>query len=250
LIIEANSIKFARTVLNFKHRDKMLTKKKKLSKKEIKEDKLVEFYYKAQSYFDENKNRIIIYAGVLIAIVGAIYLYLNYRSEQNNEAGKYLGQVMDVYDMGSYLEAIEGKQGTNLIGLKKIVQDYGSTPNGETAKIYLADCYSNLGQEDEALKYYKEYDGDIDIFKAASFAGQAGILSYNNQYKEAAELYLKASKVSKNDIQDTEYMYQAGINFFQAGEKDEAKELFQTIKNDSKNTSYFSKIDKYLSQLN
>ena len=154
----------------------MLTKKKKLSKKEIKEDKLVELYYKSQAYFEENKNRIILYAGVLVVIIAAVYFYMNYRSQQNDEAGRYLGQVMDVYDTGSYLEAIEGKQGTNLIGLKKIVQDYGSTPNGETAKIYLADCYANLGKEDEALKYYKDYGGDIDIYVAASLAGQAGIL--------------------------------------------------------------------------
>ena len=224
---------------------RMLTKKKKLSKKEIKEDKLVELYYKIQAYFEENKNRIILYAGVLAAVIGAIYLYLNYRSQQNDDAGRYLGQVMDIYDSGSFLEAIEGKQGTDLIGLKKIVQDYGSTQNGETAKIYLADCYANLGQKDEALKYYKDYSGDIDIFVAASLAGQAGILSSKDQYKEAAELYLKASKVSKYDVQDPNYMLQAAINFIKAGEKDEAKELLETLKTDYRNSSVYTEINKY-----
>ena len=228
----------------------MLTKKKKLSKKEIKEDKLVELYYKSQAYFEENKNRIILYAGVLVVIIAAVYFYMNYRSQQNDEAGRYLGQVMDVYDTGSYLEAIEGRQGTNLIGLKKIVQDYGSTPNGETAKIYLADCYANLGKEDEALKYYKDYSGDIDIYVAASLAGQAGILSFQKQYKEAAELYLKASKVSKNDIQDPNYMLQAAINFIQAGEKDEAKNLLMDIKTDYRNSTAYAQIDKYLPLVN
>lgn len=228
----------------------MLTKKKKLSRKEIKEDKLVEFYYKAQSFYEGNKNRVFIYGGILVAVIFAVYLYLNYRSNQNQEAGTHLAKVMDVYDTGSFLEAIEGKQGSDLIGLKKIVQDYGSTENGETAKIYLANCYSYLGKYDDALKYYKNYDGDIDIYKASALAGQAGILSYRNQFGEAADLYLKASKVSKSDILDPEYMYEAAINFIQSGDKEEAKNLFESIKNDYKTSSVYSKVDRYLSQLN
>lgn len=228
----------------------MLTKHKKLSKKEIKEDKLVELYYKAQAFYEDNKNRVFLYGGVLVVVIIAVYLFMNYRATQNDEAGTYLGNVMDVYDMGDYLTAIEGKQGTNLIGLKKIVQDYGSTANGETAKIYLANSYSALGKLDEALKYYKDYNGDIDIFQAASLAGQAGILSYQKKYKEAAELYLKASHVSKNNIQNPDYIYEAGINFIDAGEKNEAKDLFKSIKNDYKTSPVSVKVDKYLSQLN
>ncbi len=228
----------------------MLTKHKKLSKKEIKEDKLVEFYYKAQSFYEENKNRVFLYGGVVVVVIIAIYLFLNYRATQNDEAGTYLGNVMEVYDTGDYLTAIEGKQGTNLMGLKKIVQDYGSTQNGETAKIYLANAYSALGKLDEALKYYKDYNGDIDIFQAASLAGQAGILAYQKKYKEAAELYLKASHVSKTNILNPDYMYEAGINFFEAGEKDQAKDLFTTIKNDYRTNPVSVKVDKYLSQLN
>lgn len=228
----------------------MLTKHKKLSKKEIKEDKLVEFYYKAQSFYEENKNKVFLYGGVVVVVVIAVYLFLNYRANQNDEAGTYLGSIMEVYDMGDYLTAIEGKQGTNLIGLKKIVQDYGSTENGETAKIYLANAYSALGKLDEALNYYKDYDGDIDIFQAASLAGQAGILSYQKKYNEAAELYLKASRVSKNNILNPDYMYEAGINFMEAGEKDQAKDLFMSIKNDYKTSPVSVKVDRYLSALN
>jgi len=101
----------------------MLTKKKKLTKKEIKEDKLVEFYYKTQSYIQENKNKVLMYIGAFAVVVVAVIFFLNYRSSRNEEAGKLLSRVMDLYEQGAYLEAIEGKQGTNLVGLKKIVED-------------------------------------------------------------------------------------------------------------------------------
>lgn len=228
----------------------MLTKQKKLSKKEIKEDKLVEFYYKSQSFFEENKNRVYIYGGVLIAIVAAIYFYSTFRSSQNEKAGEYLAKSISVYDMGAYLEAIEGKQGTNEWGLKKIVSEYGSTENGEIAKIYLANSYANLGKIDEAFKYYEDYSGKIESFKAAALAGQAGYYASKNQFVKAAEYYLNASKVSKENVLNPEYIYLAAVNFFDGGEKEQAKNLFQQIKDDYKTSTVYSQVDRYLNQLN
>lgn len=228
----------------------MLTKKKKLVRKEIKEDKLVEFYYKSLNFFEENKNKVFTYLGAVALVVIAVILFMNYRSGQNEEAAGHLSKVMDIYDMGDYLGAIEGKKDVKMLGLKDIVAQYGSTENGETAKIYLADSYANLGKSDEAFKYYEDYSGDIDIYQAAALAGQAGHFSVKNEYEKAADLYMKASKVSKNDVMNSDYMFQAAVNYFNAGEKDQAKNLLQTIKTDYKTSSVYSQVDRYLSQLN
>src|SRR4030042_6224138 len=173
----------------------MLTKKKKLSKKAIKEDKLVTYYYKVYNYFNENKNRIGMYAGGLLVVIAAIYFYVNNKAENNVQAGIQLARVMGLYDAGAYLEAIEGRQGTNIVGLKKIIADYGSTENGETAKIYLANSYQMLGKIEEAFKSYEDYGGNNKIFKATGLSGEAGYYAYKKEYEEAADLYLKASRV-------------------------------------------------------
>lgn len=228
----------------------MLTKQKKLSRKEIKEDKLIEFYYKSQSFFEENKNRIFTYLGALALVVVAVILFMNYRSGQNDEAAGHLSKVMDMYDMGDYLGAIEGKKDVKMLGLKDIVAEYGSTENGETAKIYLANSYANLGKPDEALKYYEDYSGDIDLYIAASLAGQAGYYAAKEEYEKAADLYMKASKVSKTDVMNSNYMFQAAVNYFDAGDKGQAKSLLQTIKEDYKTSAVYSQVDKYLTQLN
>ncbi len=228
----------------------MLTKQKKLSRKEIKEDKLVEFYYKSQSFFEENKNKIFTYLGALALVIVAVILFMNYRSGQNDDAAIHLSKVMDMYDMGDYLGAIEGKKDVKMLGLKDIVAEYGSTENGETAKIYLANSYANLGKSDEALKYYEDYSGDIDLYVAASLAGQAGYYAAKGEYEKAADLYMKASKVSKTDVMNSDYMFQAAVNYFDAGDKDQAKTLLQTIKEDYKTSAVYSQVDKYLTQLN
>ena len=101
----------------------MLTKKKKLSKKEIKQDRLVTFYYKAYGYFEENKTKILYYIVGLVAVIALSAFYIYHRNQQNNEAGLELSRVIPSFDSGSYLEAIEGKAGSQNVGFKKIVSD-------------------------------------------------------------------------------------------------------------------------------
>lgn len=227
----------------------MLQKKKKLSKKEIKEDKLLNFYKTAVVFFEKYKNKIFIYAGVLVAVAALVYFYVNQKSESNEKAGLELSRIMPLYDQGAYLEAIEGRQGTNIIGLKKLVEDFGGSENGETAKIYLANSYAFLGNYDEAFKYYKDYSGSIDYFEASSLAGQAGYYAVQEDFEKAADLYLKASKISKLNSQNPDYLLNAGIYYLKTGDKEEAKILFNRIKEDYNTSLAFREVDKYLSMI-
>jgi tetratricopeptide (TPR) repeat protein len=228
----------------------MLQKKKKLSKKEIKEDKLITYFYSAENFFTKYKNKLLPYAGVVLIAVVAVYFYLNQRAENNEKAGIELSRIMSIFNQGSYLEAIEGKQGTNIIGLKRLVDEYDGTENGETAKIYLANCYSYLGNYDEAIKFYEDYSGNIDYFKSAAFAGRAGYYASRNEYEKAADLYLEASKLSEINSQNPDYLLNAGIYYMKAGNNEEAKILFKRIKEDYTSSLANREVEKYLSLIN
>ena len=224
----------------------MLTKKKKFSKKEIKEDKLVTFLYKTQNIYDEYRTQIIA-AAIIVAAVAIIgYWYINQQNTANEKAGIQLAKVMKIFDSGSYLEAIEGRQGTDIVGLKRIVEEYGSTDNGETAKIYLANAYAYLGNNEEAIKYYKDYSGGIDLYEAAALAGQAGYYASNNEYKKAADLYLQAANVTELNAQNADYLLSAAINYINAGENEEAEVLLQKIKKDYRTSAANREVDRYL----
>lgn len=224
----------------------MLTKKKKLSRKEIKEDKLVEGYYKAYGFFEENKSRIGLYAVILVALAAVIYFYMQSRSETNAKAGLELSRIMSIYDSGSYLEAIEGRQGTNIIGLKRIVDEYGSTENGENAKIFLANSYFMLGKNEDALKFYQDYGGSNEFYKATALAGEAGYFASKKEYEKAADLYRKASRISKINALNPEYILKASINYINAGNKETAKELLETLKRDFTTSTSAREADRYL----
>jgi tetratricopeptide (TPR) repeat protein len=228
----------------------MLQKKKKLSKKEIKEDKLINLYKSSVDFFENYQSKIFIYLGVIAVVAVAVYFYLNQKSMNDNKAALELSRIMPLFDQGAYLEAIEGKQGTKIMGLKNLVEEYSGTENGETAKIYLADCYSFLGNYEEAYKYYEDYNGSIDYFEAASLAGQASYYAMNGDYEKAANLYMNASKQSNVNSQNPDYLLNAGICFLKVGENSEAKILFNKIKEDYSTSLAYKEVDKYLAAIN
>jgi len=228
----------------------MLTKKKKLSRKEIKQDKVVEAYYKIYGFVQENSQRVMLYGVLLIVAVFAVIFYVNNRKQKNEKAGVELARAMDLFNAGNYQEAINGQPGTLIIGLKKIVEDYGSTPNGETAKIFLADSYDLMGKTEEAYKYYKDYNGSIKLYEAAALAGQAGYFASKNNYSEAAGLYEKAANVTDANVLNSEYLLKAGINYMKEGKNNEAKKAFETVQNNYKTSTSAREVQRYLVQLN
>src|SRR3990172_7134543 len=228
----------------------MLTKKKKLSKKEIKEDKLVSFMYRIENFYEEHKNKVITYGLILLVAAAAAYFYMNEQKAANEQAGLELSRVMQIFDSGSYLEAIEGRQGTNIIGLKRIVEEYGSTENGETAKIYLANAYSYLGNYEEAFKYYKDYNGKIDIYKATATAGMAGYYAGKKDYQKAASLYKKAAGIVEVNAQNPGYLLSAAVNYIDAGDKEKSKVLLEKIKEEYSTSDANKEVEKYLALVN
>jgi tetratricopeptide (TPR) repeat protein len=224
----------------------VLAKSKKISKKEMKQDKLVTYYYKAIDLFSKYQGKILIGLGVLVVIIVGIIL-VKQNSEKNNLAAtSLLAKTMPLYEAGQYTDAIEGKKLENISGLKQIVDQYGSTDAGEMAKLFLANSYFYLGDFDNALKNYKDFGGIGDEFKAAAYAGIASCLETKKEYKDAADYYKKASSVSKANAQNAEYLMKAGLAFMANNQNNEARELFLKIKEDYKTSAVAYEVDKYL----
>lgn len=223
----------------------MLTQKKKITKKQLKEDTLVTYYYKAVAYFDEHKKPVLIISGAIVLLAVLIYLYSNKLKNDNEKAALELSRVVALYEMGNYQEAIDGKKGTNILGLNKIVDQYGSTENGEIAKIYLANSYLFLGKIDKAYEFFDDYSGDSPLYKATALAGVAGYYEYKKDYEKAAEKYKEAAFVSKENASNPQYLLNAIINLIKVNKKAEAKELIDIIKEEYKTSDVIREIDKY-----
>jgi len=227
----------------------VLEKKKKITKKEIKQDTLVTTYYKVYNFFLEHQAKILIALAAVALIVVSIVIYSNKRSSDNLTAANLLAKVIPLYDAGQYQQAIEGIKAQNIVGLKSIVENYGSTEQGETAKIYLANCYLFLNKIDSAYEMFKDYDGSNPLFKAASLAGQAAYYETKKEYEKAVDAYKDAAKISKENPLNADYLLKAGINLLRLNKKSEAKTIFELIKKDYKNYPEAREVERYIVQV-
>jgi tetratricopeptide (TPR) repeat protein len=228
----------------------MLKAKKKITKKEIKEDKLVSAYFEATTWYEENKKLLRnVLTGVVIVAIVAVVIRNNMVSN-NEQATTELAKIMKYYDEGKYEAAVNGIPQENIRGLLAVVNEYGSTHAGAFAKFYLANAYFALGNYDQALTYYLDVSLDDELLQASAYAGAAACYEAKGDRANAASYYERAALRGKNNIQAAEHLQFAALNYAAAGKKEKAIDLLKKVKKDYPTSSVARDVDRYLASMN
>jgi tetratricopeptide (TPR) repeat protein len=228
----------------------MLKPKKKISKKEIKEDRLVTTYFEATTWYQNNKKIVngALTGIVILAIV--VVAYLNNVNANNLKATTELGEILNYYDQGNFDVAINGDLQQNVRGLQSIVDDYGSTKAGELATFYLANSYFAKAEYDKALQYYRDVNVSDELVATSALAGAAACYEAKGDHEKAAATYEKAAFNSAKDVNVADNMFRAAQNYMNAGNKEKAVELFKKVKKDYPNSSVARDIDRWIAEAN
>jgi tetratricopeptide (TPR) repeat protein len=227
----------------------MLQPKKKITKKEMKEDALITSYVKATTFYEENKKNISIGITALIVIVAAVFFYVKNKNADNEKATTELAKVYSYYDNGQYQIAIDGVRERNIVGLLAIADEYGSTRAGSMAKLYLGNCYYALGKFSEALKEYEDFSPEGELLTVSRYAGIGACNEALGNYKDAAESFEKAATKYANDLNAAENFNAAARNYAAAGMKDQALDLYKKIKKNYPTTTFAREADRYIAKL-
>lgn len=227
----------------------MLKAQKKLSKRELKQDALLMTVAKATTFYEQHKKNIGMVVGVLAAIIIGSYIYAKNQADNNEKATTALGKVFPYFDGGQYKIAIEGVPERNIMGLKAIVENYGSTKTGNLAKLYLASAYFELGNYNEALALFDDFSPNDPLTAVARLAGMAGCHEARGEYEKAAEYFEKAALSYPKDIDAAEHLNSAASNYALAGKRERALELYKKLKKDYPTSSYGRDADRYIAQL-
>jgi tetratricopeptide (TPR) repeat protein len=226
----------------------MLKPKKKITKKEIKEDKLVTTYFEATTWYEANKKIVNGVLGGVVILAIVIVAYMNNVNSNNTKANTELGKVLSYYDQGKFDVAIGGNLQENIRGLQSIVDDYGSTKAGELAKFYLASAYFAQNDYDKALKLFLDVSVNDDMINASAFAGAGACYEAKSDYEKAASTYEKAAFKSAKDVNSAENMFHAARNYLAAGKKEKAAELFKKVKKEFPTSIVAREIDRWIAQ--
>lgn len=228
----------------------MLKPQKKISKREMKQDPLITWYFEAQKWF-ESRKKLLSYVGFgVIALVAAGWIYTNNRTQAEQNASTALGKVLRYYDLGQYELAINGIPQENVRGLQSIVDEYDGTASGEQAQFYLANAYYNQQQYDKALENFSGADLDDPKVVASVGAGEGACHEALGQFAEAGASFERAAGAASDQLLTPEYLYHAARNFIKSGDRVRAESLLTKLKKEHPTSVYAREVDKLLAQVN
>ena len=161
----------------------MLKPKRKITRKEIKRDPLLETVDKFESNFYKNKKLYInIIIGLMLSFL-AFSIIKNKRSELLQTANSSLGRALVAIEQGDLDNA--------RFQLETIIHEYDGENSASTAGYHLGKISFDEGNFDDAKNYLEKYmkNHNIDIFVPGASKMLAAI-AVNNGDSNAAEKYL------------------------------------------------------------
>ncbi len=207
----------------------MLKPKKRLTKRELKEDKFVKTTLQVKNYVDENYRQVMTVILSVFAVIVLVILYTQLSSESENEAQGQLGIAQIEYSNQNYDKARDR--------LHRLIDEYSGTEEADQGRLILANIYYNDQDYENAELYFREFiDGysGSNILLASGYAGLAACMEVKKDFQAAADYYEKAAKQAPNYPESDNYALLSGICYNKAGDKEKAKQVFEELKESAK----------------
>lgn len=213
-------------------------------------DPEVEVLNKAKGFWEHNSKKVVYGLLAFIIVVGG-YLGYKYLVVLPNEtkAQEEIFKAEANFRKDSISLALNGDASNP--GFLKVINKYGSTKTGNLARLYAGECYLQLGDFKNAIKFLEEFDANGATQIEAKVQGLLGdAYAESKQNDKAISYYKKAGSTFPEDANlSSEYLFRAGLLLEINGKTKEAVELYKEIKEKFPRTEKGFSIDKYLARL-
>src|SRR5665647_3973424 len=132
---------------------------------------------RTEHFLEENYKTLLITLGVIIVLVGIVWLGKLYLNKRNDEAQSQMYQAERYLEMDSLNLALNGDG--NYLGFLDIVKDYKFTNSGNLAKYSAGICYLHLGKFQEAIDFLNNYSKKDKVIGSLAI-GATGCLLYTS----------------------------------------------------------------------
>ncbi len=202
----------------------MLKPKKRITKKELKQDEFLEFLYKAERFIRQH-SKILTYVslGIVVVVVLGVMMY-NSRQNAEMQAATELGAAQQLYDQEQYQQAIDQ--------LESVVTIFQGTNSAGVAVFFIASAYDRLGNSEEAASYYEQYLDRYDddpLLSTSALASLGAIRAAEGNYQEAQDLYRRAIRRAPHRFLAQQYTVDAAEAAFGAGNASNARTMVSTL---------------------
>jgi TolA-binding protein len=202
----------------------MLKPRKRITRQQIKEDKLITFTAKASDFYDRHSRNILAGTGILVILVVVVGFFINSRAQAEKAATFDLTLAKVEIGQKNYDSAAQK--------LSDVVENYKGTRAAGDALFFLGNVHVDQGKYEQARgefqKYLNRYGNDPQ-FASSAIAGLGFVDEQEKQYREAAGKYLEAANKYPQEYNAPQYLLNAGRCFALAGDISRAKEMYKMI---------------------
>jgi TolA-binding protein len=196
----------------------------KITKKEMKEDKLVTTAFKLQEWVQEHLNQVLMVAGGVVLAVIVVYFIFSSRAGRNQRAAELFGKAAFEFQSGNGNQAITD--------LNTVMEKYSGTKTASQATFYLATAYFYAKDYTKAQttfrRFIEKYKED-PLLLASAQAGIAECQMENKEFQSAGDNFVKAVSFKPDNFMASQYLLSAGQAYLKANQKEKAKEVFRKL---------------------
>lgn len=198
--------------------------RKRITKKELKEDAFVSAAFETSHFIKENMTRIVLGIVGLLVLTGGIWLYVNYRTERKAEASLALFRAEAVYMNGNFaLAATE---------FDRVAEDYSGTVEGAKAVFFAGDSYFKAGRFDMARERFEQARRELpqrSPLMINCVNGLAAVAEQLADHDRAIELYREALGLCRYDYERVIVLGGLSRALEAAGRNEEALKVMDEI---------------------
>lgn len=222
----------------------MLKARKKITRKQIKEDKLVTTYFKTVDYFNQNSKNIIIGAVVVLAIIFIVVMMARSRRLAELDASEQLAKANAEMAAGNTLQAKDI--------LLNLIDNFSGTKSASRG-VYMLGQYHYQNQEyNQAIEYFDRYLDDHandPVLTPAAYSGKGACLEQLGKLIEAGQTYEKGAKKFKDTFLAPQLLMNAGRCYTLTKNFANAKSCYEMVIEEYADSGFTNDAELYLAKL-
>jgi tetratricopeptide (TPR) repeat protein len=183
--------------------------------------------------------------GLLLLIAGYLAYKNLYVAPKQKEAVNQMYQAQAMFERDSFDLALNNPGGGNL-GFLDVINQFGATPAGNSAKYYAGICYLNLGKFDEAIKQLEDFKCEGSVLPIMKHSALGDAYSELGNMAKAADAYDDAVDAGNNDALTPLVTKKLAMLKENQNDKASALKLYQSIKEKYPQSIEAMDVDKFI----
>ena len=215
---------------------------------EIKLEGIESALTRTEHYIEENRKSLSIIAGAIVVAV-LLYFAFNrfYMQPKEKNAQKQMYVAEQYFEKDSFNLALKGDG--NYPGFLTIIDEFGLTDASNLSHYYAGICYKNLGNYKDAIEHLRKFDSSDKIISSEALGATGDCYADLGDNDQAVKYYKKAANNNKNDFTTPLYLMRAGILLEEMNNFKDALKIYQRIEEEYNGTKEGHDIEKYIARV-